>query len=751
MNKILSGSLFVLGVSSLISQVLLIREFATSFYGNELFIGWILFAWLFWSGIGSFWGGKSPGGKVSSCDRVGICQGLVALLLPFEILAARASRVFLGQMPGAIPDLVPSLIYSFLSLAPFCILLGLQFSFAVRAAVEGPEELRTGQRVGQAYLAETWGFVIGGVLFSFLWVLLDVFATVTLVIWMNLGMAVLFLAHQKRRHVWIWLVACVLVVGSLVLNLGTLELRTAQFRFPSEKLKRFVNSVHGNIAVTQRGTQHNFYQNGVLLGTERDTLASEYLVHLPMLAHPNPQEVLLLGTGFNGPLQEILKHGPAAVHEVELDPVLSGEVLKYLPPDLQETLQDPRVRTWTADPRTFLRVYGRKFDVIIANLPDPTSILINRNDTQEFFRSVQAHLRPGGLFAMRLGFAPDYVTPELQRLGGSVFATLKDVFSSVMVLPEDTIYYLAMTKGAEVPDPEKMVRRMRARHITPAFLTESQIRYRFTNDRVDQVSSLFENMLWKVKNTDARPRSYYFSFLRWLSQFHPEAAQAFFDFAQVPSAVLFVACLLCVALPLSFSKDPQGKRRQLALYSMGTVGFSLMAFEILVIYLFQVAFGNLYYRLALLLAAFMAGSGVGAWMTLRLSKGSGRLVLVGIHILGAGYFLLLMHGCRFVFDKGFLLQDWHQIVFGIMAAFGGLFAGAGFPCANSFYLSEGKGERLGSVYAADLLGASVGALLTAGFLVPVWGVVQTLILLSALNILVALFLLFRKDLGRKDV
>lgn len=352
---------------------------------------------------------------------------------------------------------------------------------------------------------------------------------------------------------------------------------------------------------------------------------------------------------------------------------------------------------------------------------------------------------------MRLGFAPDHVTPELQRLGGSVYATLKDVFHAVKVLPEDTIYYLAMTETLEDPTPEKMIRRMRARHITPAFLTEANIRYRLTNDRVEQVSALFENLIWRVKNTDARPRSYYFAFLRWLSQFHPGAARAFFSMAQVPFPVLLVGFLLCVAVPLSISKDPQRKRRRLAFYSMGTAGFSLMAFEIIVIYLFQVAFGNLYYRLAVLLAAFMAGIGMGTWMALRANKGSGRFALAWIHILGAGFFFLLMQCSRLAFDKGVFLQDWHQMIFGAIAVLGGIFSGAAFPFANTYYFSEGKGNRLGSVYAADLLGASWGTLMTAGFLIPVWGAVRTLILLGALNILMALFLFFRKDLGRKDV
>ena len=92
---------------------------------------------------------------------------------------------------------------------------------------------------------------------------------------------------------------------------------------------------------------------------------------------------------------------------------------------------------------------------------------------------------------------------------------------------------------------------------------------------------------------------------------------------------------------------------------------------------------------------------------------------------------------------------------------GGLAAGAVFPFANRLYLGKGGGERLGSIYAADLWGSAVGALLTAGFLIPIWGVLQTLALLGAVNILLVPLLLFRKgsgaavffakDLGGKDL
>ncbi len=42
-----------LGFTSMVGQVLLMRELIVVFYGNELSLGIMLGSWLFWVGVGS--------------------------------------------------------------------------------------------------------------------------------------------------------------------------------------------------------------------------------------------------------------------------------------------------------------------------------------------------------------------------------------------------------------------------------------------------------------------------------------------------------------------------------------------------------------------------------------------------------------------------------------------------------------------------------------------------------------------------
>jgi len=754
MKKILILSFGILGFSSLISQVVVIRELAMSFYANEFFIGWILFCWLLGTAVGSAVGSKFSADAKKSFHALAICHVLFALLFPFAIVLIRSGKLILGTPAGTLPELFPSLLYSFAVLVPLCGVLGAQFAVAARAQAAQLPEGDPAPGVGRAYFLECLGFIVGGIVFSFVLIFANEFCVAAVLTILNLAMAWgishAFLEKMKRIR---WLLALVVILFPVWLFMSSVSLQqqTSQLRFPNETLVRTENTLHGNVSVTRLGPQYNFYQSGVLLGADREDLASEYLVHFPMLAHPNPQKVLLLGTGFNGPLQQILKHGPQEVRAVELDPELLKITTGFLPEDLQETLRDPRVRLEARDPRDFLRFEGEKFDVIIANFTDPASVLINRNYTEQFFRSIRSHLLPGGVFATHITFAADTLTPELERLGSSIYATLSQVFPSVQVLPEDTLFFLAWPGGASSFGFQGMIDRLSERKIKPDFVTADQIRYRLTNDRVERVTTAFRNSIWKTKNTDLRPRTCYFMFLRWLSQFDPRITSVFFFLVAVPFPVALAVGLLVVLFWGVIPRETKQRTRRLALLSMGTAGFSLMAFEIVVIYLFQAAFGDLYYRLAWVITVFMAGLGVGTWAALVFKKIPDRFGLAGLHGLNAAFFLLLIKVCAKLFSTGFFPGEEYQFVFLTMAFLGGLAAGAAFPFANRLYLTQGDGNRLGSVYAADLWGSALGALLTAAFFIPAWGVPQTLMLLGALNVLLGLLLLFRKDIRRKNL
>ena len=746
MKKEIRFAFFVLGVTSVTAQVMILREFIASFYGNEFFLGWLLFAWLFWTAAGSGLAGKRTRPPVLASGFV-----LMAAACFSGIILIRFSRSVLGIVPGALPDLLPALLYSFATIGPVCFLLGMQFSGLAKMSV-GTEEPDAGGVLGRGYLFESLGFMAGGILFSLFFVRLNVFYAMSVIAALNFGTAAMlaFPGNIKKTAVaFLMALAAVTVMG---LFADRLDLATAALRFPSEKLEITRNTVHGNISVTSSGAQRNFYQNGALTGADREDLASELLVHFPLLAHPSPGRVLIFGTGFNGPVREALKHRPREIVSVDIDPELVRIAKGRLPRDLEKSLEDPAVLLASGDPRAYLSSVRGTGDVVLLNFPDPSSVLVNRNFTLEFFRSVRDRLAPDGIFALKLDFAPNYISRELERLGSSVYATLRQVFPSVVVLPEDTAYFLASPREGWVPDADDMAERFMARGLRTEFVTPSLVRDRLTNDRVQQVVTIFRNSVYKVKNTDFRPRACYFALMRWLSRFRPAASQALLRVSDLPFGLVAAVFLILFHLPFAGgSDDPAQRYRKLGCRAMSVTGFSVMAFEVTLIYLFQVAFGDLYYRIAWLIAAFMAGTGLGAFLAIRMPSVLSRRWVAFLHLAAVIFYGALAFAVHRISGPGSFFEFAHGTVFYALALLSGGLAGLEFPCACRLYLGEGSGEGLGKIYAADLLGSCLGALLTAGFLIPVWGLPRTLMLIALLNSLVLLFFPFGKDLRRKNI
>ena len=77
-----------------------------------------------------------------------------------------------------------------------------------------------------------------------------------------------------------------------------------------------------------------------------------------------------------------------------------------------------------------------------------------------------------------------------------------------------------------------------------------------------------------------------------------------------------------------------------------------------------------------------------------------------------------------------------QAIILILSLVSGVLVGSEFPLANKIYLAgTGRvGEVAGGLYAGDLVGAWVGALVVSIWLIPVLGIVNTCILIASLKV-----------------
>ena len=117
-NRIkLNISAFILGFTSMVGQIIIIRELIVVFYGNELALGVILASWLFWVSFGSGFLGRLVDRLKNKEKLLSNIQIFTAVFLPLNILLIRNIKSILKIAGGEIIGFVPMLGSSFLSLS----------------------------------------------------------------------------------------------------------------------------------------------------------------------------------------------------------------------------------------------------------------------------------------------------------------------------------------------------------------------------------------------------------------------------------------------------------------------------------------------------------------------------------------------------------------------------------------------------------------------------------------------------------
>jgi spermidine synthase len=165
----------------------------------------------------------------------------------------------------------------------------------------------------------------------------------------------------------------------------------------------------------------------------------EALVHPPLIAHQNPQKVLVLGGGEGATIREILRWN--CVEEVTMIDI-DGEVVEackqHLPEMHQNAFDDPRVKLMIADALEVLDTTTETWDIIISDLSDPIesgpSFALF---TKEYFTKLQRVLNPGGYVMVQAG----PISPPEVKDHARLVNTLKAVFSNVTSLSAPTPSY----------------------------------------------------------------------------------------------------------------------------------------------------------------------------------------------------------------------------------------------------------------------------------------------------------------------
>jgi len=748
--KILALSL---GFTSVIAQIVYMREFATAFYGNEMSYAVILAAWLCGISMGSFALSRLAA-RIREPGRVlSVLLILKALMIPSGILAIRCVKVVLNIPTGQIMGMLPMIGSAFVLLMPVTVLLGAFFTLLCRWA-ETKKSEDTARQVGTIYIWESLGAGIGGILVSF--VLILFFSGWTIAVLIGAVNLLILLLVLKRSYLAGYRIAFMLLLAVMVLSLAGgfegMERWSRSVQWQGFQVVDVTESKYGNLALVQRSGAFSLYENGLLSFTTGDAFAAEDNVHFALLAHPHPRRVLLIGNGLNGSLGEVLKYPQTKVDYVELDARLLDFSKQHLPPAMLAALQDPRTKVIHSDARLYVKHSPVRYDVVLVNLSDPYTALLNRYYTLEFYQEVRAILNPQGILAFRVSSSENYINQEARAFLRSLNTTLKQVFGQVRVIPGDSNVFLASrdSKGLNLT-ADFFGRRLEQRQIQTQYVHAAYLPFRLNELRVNELKDILKTP--GQINTDMRPIAFLYDITLWSTHFNSVFRNfmgrlqglTFYPLLAIPVALFILGMLLTSRyrmLPVNLS--------------IATTGFSEIIYQIIVILAFQVLYGYVYYKVGLIVTSFMIGLVSGGWLARRLSI-QPRASLSAYYIrIQAGIMLypFLLPFIFTVFRKSAFLGQGGGLLATLFAA---LPLAAGFMGGMQYVLAVNLGSKSlagsqstsgysGLLYALDVLGSTVGALLAGAILIPLLGIDQVAYFCVVLNAVVLILILWKNKI-----
>ena len=209
----------------------------------------------------------------------------------------------------------------------------------------------------------------------------------------------------------------------------------------------------------------------------------EMLVHVPVLLHPEPKRVLIVGGGDGGALATVLAHPVEQVVMVEIDRAVVQAAREYLPFVHQGAFDDPRTQLVYEDAFTYLREGPGPFDVMLMDTTDPVGPAM-RLFTQDFYRLVVNNLAPIGLVAAQSGspwLQPEVVTRNWRAMRPH-FQHLALYLAAIPTYPGGLWSFTLGSRGLN-PDeisPEVLRRRFHARGLKTRYYTPEVHRAAFT-------------------------------------------------------------------------------------------------------------------------------------------------------------------------------------------------------------------------------------------------------------------------------
>ncbi len=704
-------NIFLLGFYSIISQIFIIRECFSTFSGNELTAGLILALWLTGSGAGHILSKKLFTYFFDKTDK------LFFLNLTFFILNILILRYFYTLFNftfGELINIFYLVLYAVFFIIPFSLLWGIHFNYFY-LNIQHTENMES-----KIYYIESAGAATGAFFALFLGLKINSLFFIINILFI-LFLISLILNKQYKNPV-LYISLAVIII--LTLYHRQINILTDTQRFKNLNVVDIKETPYGKISVIKQEKYYSFYQNGVFLFSTADTLSPEIDVSLAVAQSCNIENVLIINNGMAGLIKNLIKFDQIKdITYIEHNKFLLNLYMRYVK-DL--SLKNKRVHILINDPRNIIKKFKKKFDIIILNNGDPYNLQINRYFTYEFFKDLKKILSDNGILLFKVTSSENFINKYQSLYIGSLYNTLKQVFKSILPIPGDNCIFLASNRESGLSyDPHIIKQNINKFQIKSKFFKNYFLKFNLTSFRVnDFLNSINKNS--KI-NLDLYPICFFYNLILWTTRTSQTIKKFFFFIYKIKFYKILIVLLgLFFFLYIKILRT----NKNLILLSMGVIGFTEISLEIVTILLYQIIRGSLYLNMGLVFLSFMLGLTLGSFIFKKIKLLPYKLFVLIQFIFVFIPFLLL---ALFIIIEKIQFNFFQDSLFFLFILSFSTLSGIQFPAAVKLFPDKIFGP--GQINGIDLLSAALGAFIISLFIIPLYGLVNIVILLTIINLL----------------
>ncbi len=754
--------IFSYGLFAIAAQSLLFREFITTFEGNDISVGVFFGSWFLWVGLGALLVYRT---KTFAEKLLGNIEFLFLGYLPafiLQVILIIQARQIAGIEAYALLSIRTILILSIVVNAPISTITGMLFPIACRWVQQGQK-----LPVSNVYIIEAAGSFLGGLGVTVLLAVglspAKIFFILAFIVSLSTFAVQLAKTRQhsdpvlkksgRIKTAFTFLVpSCIL----LCLFLGADKTVMRYIRVVKWSRLLPAEALAGSFQTAQAEYLYGAYRGqwiAVCQGSVIEALPDESITGriaaISLCQKPDVKNVLVIGSGL-GLCRQFLRL-PQVEHITwaYCDSEYVRRVDEFIPPALRIT--DERLYRLAGDIRAYLTVKKQCYDIVIINLHEATTSVLNRYYTFQFYRMLKDSLTSDGILAVRTAGGENIMGTELVSLGASVKLTLGKVFSRLVLTPGEDTWFIASDSKNITGEPGILRDRFAAiKGAGDIFIADALLSVYLPDRAAAALESYSKADLPEslLVNRDSMPLTYLYSLLLAAKQSGAPGARLVKHLvlagplAFVIPLLVFAALRFIYILRTSGQGGVSGFDSSFLVFSAGWAGIGVV---VVLMYLYQTYFGSLYLHIGVISSAFMMGLTFGAALAKRLLVGTAKPHPEKLLFAAISVNALILLAIAF-----WPVEQWTHLVFAVAFVLCGLCVGSYFPLAAAQLADAAfeTGRAGGKLETADHIGASAGGLLTGLVLVPVLGTKATLlifILLIAANLPPVVLRVYKPD------